>query len=430
MKKSLILTLLVLLIQTSLVFADDWPEFRGYSRTGISAETELLTSWPEAGPELLWTATGLGVGWASVSIVDDIAYTAGMDRDSKQGSVFAFDKDGKQLWKTTYGPEWTQSYPGARNTPTYSNGRLYMNSGLSQVVCLDAKSGKIVWSVEAGKIYQGQTGRWGASDSVLVYDGLAIVTPGGKLASVVALDAESGKEVWKTSDYTESAVHCSPVIVSHNGLDMVIAVMNESIAAIEAKTGKVIWKVAHAAYEPQGRAAGARANSPIYCDGKIFVSSGYEKGAVMLQLSEDGRSAKIVGSLAEFDSHFGGVVKVGNHVYGTNTDRPNKWVSMNWDDCKFTYTHDWGGNKGSLIAAEGMLYCYGEQNGTIALVKADPTEFKIISQFKVPAGTGEHWAHLAISNGRLYVHRGDALMVYKIKQFVIVHGKGRKVARM
>ncbi len=418
MKRHLLLIIMVLFVsQLSGVFADDWPEFRGYSRSGYSAETGLLDSWPEGGPELLWSVEGvLGLGWSSVSVVDDITYIAGTDKKSKEGAVFAFDKSGKQLWRTVYGLEWAKSFPGTRNTPTFSNDRIYMNSGLAKVTCLDAHDGKVIWAVDTQEKYKGKAGRWGFSDSALIYDDLVITTPGGDLGAVVALNAESGKEMWVTTDLTEASIHCSPILVSHNGLDMIVAVLSESIVAIEAGTGKVLWKVPYSEFEPQGRRIGARANCPIYSDGKIFLSSGYEKGAVMLELSEDGRSASVAGTLADFDTHTGGDVKVGDYVYGTNSAKPNKWVCMNWNDCKYSYEYDWDNNKGTLIAAEGYLYCYGEQNGIVALVKADPAGFNIVSQFKVDWGSGEHWAHLAISNGRLYVHRGDSLRVYNISK--------------
>lgn len=417
MKKYLLLALSIIFTNfISVAKADDWPQFRGFGRTGISAETGLLTQWPQDGPELLWQADGLGIGWSSACVVDDKVYIAGMDPQSKIGSVFAFDSEGKKLWQTAYGPEWDKSYPGCRNTPTYSSQRIYFNSGLETVSCFDQEDGKLLWSVNTAEICGTKFGRWGNTCSPLLYDEMVITSPGGSNAGLIALNAENGAVVWKTDDFTESAVYCSPVLISHNGLDMIIAVMSESIAAFEAKTGKVIWKVPHAQYEPAGRAPGARANCPIYADGRIFVTSGYDKGAVMLELSHDGRQVTILGSVAEFDTHFGGAVRIDNYIYGSNTDRPaNKWLCLNFNDGTIVYAHDWDKGKGAVIAADGHLYCYNEQTGAVALVKADPAGFNIVSQFTISGGSGEHWAHPSISNGKLYIHRGDSLFVYKIK---------------
>ena len=412
-----IISLLICLV-CNLLFATDWPEFRGAGRTGFSLETDLLDSWPEGGPELVWSVEGvLGIGWSSACVVDNIVYIAGMDKDTKIGSIFAFDKDGNQLWRTEYGSEWSKSFPGTRNTPTYSDDRIYINSGLRTLSCLDAKTGKLLWQVDAAAKYKvTKEGRWGGSDSALVCNDNVIIISGGTLGSVAAFNKATGDEAWVTEDLTEESVHCSPVLIDHNGKKIVIAVLAESMAGIDPVNGNILWKVAHSDYEqPGGRPSGARANCPIYESSKIFLTCGYDKGAGMFELSPDGNEIKILGSVYDFDTHMGGVVKVGDYVYGTNTIRGgNEWVSLNWNTGEFGYRHSWEGSKGSLIAAEDKLYCYNEQLGVVALVKAEPDKFEIISQFVVGKGSGEHWAHLAISNGRLYVHRGDSLFVYKI----------------
>lgn len=416
MRRSALLLAMVLSVFSGLATADDWPQFRGFSRSGNSAETGLLTQWPEGGPELLWKVDGLGLGWSSVCVVDDKVYIAGMDKQTKIGSVSAFDADGNKLWNTDYGPEWSGSYPGCRNTPTYASQRIYFNSGLEAVSCFNQADGELLWTVNTAEICGSKAGRWGGACSPLVYDELVITCPGGTKAGLIALNAENGSVVWKSEDVIEDAAYCSPIIVSYEGLDMVVAVMTKSVVAVEAETGKLLWKVPHAQYEPAGRAAGARANSPLYADGRIFIASGYEKGSVMLELTDGGRNAKVLGTVAALDPHTGGIVRVGDYVYGSNTNRPNQWLCVNFNDGTVGYTHDWGGSKGSLIAAEGHLYCYAESTGAVALVKADPAGFNIVSQFTITGGSGEHWAHPAIANGKLYIHRGDSLFVYNIKK--------------
>ena len=136
----------------------------------------------------------------------------------------------------------------------------------------------------------------------------------------------------------------------------------------------------------------------------------------MLNLSEDGQSVDIAWISSVLDVHHGGVVKIGNHIYGSNwiDNRMGNWVCLDWETGEVKYETEWI-NKGSVIAAEGNLYCYEEKTGNIALVKATPEKFDIISSFKVPLGTGPHWSHPLIKDGVLYIRHMDALMAYDIK---------------
>jgi outer membrane protein assembly factor BamB len=109
------------------------------------------------------------------------------------------------------------------------------------------------------------------------------------------------------------------------------------------------------------------------------------------------------------------VVKVGDYIYGANweNNRMGNWVCLDWKTGKVMWEEEWN-NKGSIISADGMLYCYEEKKGNLALVKANPDKVEMISSFKIPLGKGPHWGHPAISDGRLYVRHGEALMVYDI----------------
>jgi len=116
------------------------------------------------------------------------------------------------------------------------------------------------------------------------------------------------------------------------------------------------------------------------------------------------------------DCHHGGVVVVDGYIYGANwkSNKSGNWVCLDWDSGKVMYEKEWI-CKGSITYADGMLYCYEEKKGTVALVKASPDGFNVISSFEVPKGTGEHWAHPVVCDGRLYIRHGDALMVYDVR---------------
>jgi outer membrane protein assembly factor BamB len=104
-------------------------------------------------------------------------------------------------------------------------------------------------------------------------------------------------------------------------------------------------------------------------------------------------------------------------IFGSNwIDNGNgNWCCIDWNTGKKMYEATWN-NKGSIIAADGMLYCYDEKKGFVGLVKPNPQKFDLVSSFKVPKGSGPHWAHPVISNGILYIRHGSALMAYDIKK--------------
>jgi outer membrane protein assembly factor BamB len=135
---------------------------------------------------------------------------------------------------------------------------------------------------------------------------------------------------------------------------------------------------------------------------------------VLFQLDPDGGPRQPVWRDRKLDCHHGGVVLVDGYIYGTG--HKGKWLCLEWASGKVMW-EDAGNGKGSLLYADGRLYAYGE-NGVVALAKVTPQGFQTISSFKVTPGTGEHWAHPALADGRLYLRHGDALMAYDVKTAV------------
>ena len=158
-------------------------------------------------------------------------------------------------------------------------------------------------------------------------------------------------------------------------------------------------------------------NTPLFWDGGIFVTNGYNHPNGMLDLSEDGNSVTQRWSEKVLDTHLGGDVRLGSYIYGSNwqNNAKGKWVCLDWNTGKLMYETEWI-TKGQIISADGMLYCYEEKTGNIALVKPSPEKFEIISSFQIPLGSGVSWSHTVINNGILYVRHMDALMAYKIKE--------------
>ena len=368
-----------------------------------------MKQWPEGGPKLLWSAEGLGKGFSSVSIADGFIYVTGII--DEVGVLSVFDSQGNFKWKKPYGPEWVKSYPDSRCTPTVDEGNVYIISGKNAISCQDAKTGDVKWTVNTFEEFSGVNPRWGYSESPLIVGELVICTPGGEKATIVALDKKTGKTVWASESIGEKSSYCSPKLVERGGKKLIVTMTEASIIGVDSKDGNILWQYDCKLY--QGKPKGVNPNTPIYSEDFIYVSSGYGKGGVKLKLSKDGSEV-----LAQewrnlvLDCHHGGVVLVDGYIYGSNMK--GDWVCLNWDNGEVMYQTK-GIGKGSVTYADGMLYCYEENKGTVGLVKATPGKYDIVSTFKVPMGAGKNWAHPVIFDSRLYVRHGDALMVYDIK---------------
>ncbi len=392
--------------------ADDWPQWRGPERNGQSKEVNLLKSWPDGGPKLIWSKEGLGDGFSSVSVSDGRLYITGVD--DEQEMLTSMDLNGTIQWQTIYGSFWEDSYPDARSTPTVDGEQIFVISGMGKLVCFDKTSGNIKWSVDTVEEYDGDYHRWGIAESPLIVDDMIISTPGGDDASVVAFNKNTGKLIWRTSSLSEQANYCSPILINRGDKKIIATQLTNYFVGINAADGSVLWKDEYEEYQDDPK--DININTPLYHDGFIYITSGYNDGGAMYGLSEDGTKITRKWVDQTLDVHVGGVVKVGDYIYGANweNNRMGNWVCLDWNTGKVMWEEEWN-NKGSIITAEGMLYCYEEKKGNVALVKANPQKFDIVSSFKIPLGKGPHWAHPSISDGRLYIRHGEALMVYDIK---------------
>lgn len=389
-------------------------EWRGPDRGGIYNETGLLKNWPVSGPELLREAEKMGDGYSSPTVTDDAVYVTG--RKDSSDVLTALTLDGKMKWETAYGKAWMTNHPGSRCTPTYYNGNIFVISGSGDIVCVGS-DGKIKWSKNHYSLYESKPIKFGISESPVVVDNMVIASPGGKKASLVAFNINDGKVIWEAEPLNQEPQYVNPKLIEHAGKKMIITVMATDIVAINVKDGKTLWKLNYAAVNAAtGDVRKNHAITPLYRDGYILIANGYSWVALKLKLSADGNSAETVWENRNFDPQLGGVVLLGNYLYGTNhTSNPSDtWVCVDWITGKTLWTKKWY-SRGSVISADGMLYLFEERSGHVALVKPDASKLDIVSEFQITKGAGPFWAHPVINDGRLYIRHGDVLMVYKIK---------------
>ena len=399
---------MVILFGMNTVLAQS--QWRGPNRDGIYSEANLLKEWPAEGPKMLWSFEELGTGQGSVVVANEMVFVTGIpDTINSEGILFAFDTKGKLLWKKNYGKDWTGIFPGARSTPTVIDGLVYVESGNGNVHCLNALNGEKVWSIDFFKDFQADSVQFGFSESLLIEGDKLYCTPGGKTNNMVALNRFNGQKIWSSPAYSEAATYSSPIFVNHNGQRLLVNLTSTSIIGLDADNGQMYWRI------HQFQDNKIHANTPVYFDGKLLVSSASRKdssGLVLLQLSPDGKKAEIAWRNKEFINLQSGFVLKDGYVYGSAHIQP-KWFCIDTKTGQTKYiAKEFGG--GPVIYADGLFYCYAEKDGEMALAEGTPEQFRIISKFKVPLGTAQHWAHQVIADGKLYIRHNDALMVYDI----------------
>jgi len=382
----------------------DWPCWRGPQRDALCRETGLLQEWPERGPRKLWSVSGIGEGYGTVCAARGRLYVTGMV--GGRGRLSILTVDGEKVRSIPYGREAAKgSYRGTRTTPTWNDGRVYIISSFGVVYCWDADSGKKLWQVDTFKQFGGRQVNWQIAESPLVDERCVYATPGGPDALVVALDKKTGKTVWVCDPPIDAkSAYCSPIIVRHGDRRMLVTMVETGTVGIDAETGEFLWR------HPHKNRWAVHPNTPVYDNGKVFISSDYRKGSELLEIAPDGKSVKRVWHSPVPDTHHGGLVKVGDYVYGTN----NRGLACIGFATGRVRWQGRGVGKGSVLWADGRLYCYSEK-GIVGLLEVGPDKCEIHGTLRITEGGRQHWAHPVISGGRLFIRHGDALMAFDIR---------------
>ncbi len=416
--KKWIYTSVICLLAGSLIAAnpgDNKSQWRGADRAGIYHEDNLLKQWPEGGPELLWSVDGLGAGYASATVGNNAIFVTGITDTVEH--LTALDLAGNIKWRVNYGRAWFKSYPHARCTPTVEGNRVYVISGSGEISSIDVSTGKIIWNLSAAKKFKASWSYFGVAENLLLVDEKLIYTPAGEQTTVIALNKNNGQLIWKTESFNDVSAYVSPIKINYAGKDIIIQVTSKQILGVNSKNGTVLFKHPYSQIEKE-RATFSNVNtiSPLFHEDQIYVTSGYNHVGVAYKLNEDASAVSVAWVDTVLDVHHGGVVLVDGTIYGANwlNNKNGNWCAIDWKTGEKRYETEWF-SKGSIVYADGHLYCYEEKRGHLALVKATPKAFDIVSSFKLPKGSGPHWAHPVIDDGVLYMRHGKELMAYKVK---------------
>ena len=413
MRKILLSVAFGWLLMTSSGQVNQW---RGELRDGhFRGEKNLLEKWPDGGPELLLKLEGIGTGYSSPVLVDGTIYVTGM-KDTLD-YLSAIDLTGKVKWQVPFGRSWAQSFPDTRTTPTVESDRVYVLSGTGQLSCFRVADGSQVWTVDVDKDFEGEWHIWGVSETPLIVDHMVICSPGGGSTSVVALDKMTGKEVWRSPSVGGPRSYVSPALYEHGGMRFILASTGTHLAALNPLNGEVIWSFQYFGlknWDPPGL---IWANTPIWNNRDIYLSMGYDYPSVMVTMNEEGTAVTEKFRNEVLDNHHHGVALVDGYVYASNWINNGKgnWVCMDWNSGEIKWETEWE-NKGSVVYADGLLYIYEERRGNVALVKPNPEKLEVISSFRITDGSGPHWAHPSIADGKLLIRHGDVLMMFNISK--------------
>lgn len=330
------------------------------------------------------------------------------------GYLFSFDLDGKLLWKADYGMEWVKTFPGSRSAPTVVDNLIYVCSGLGNLTCFDAENGTKKWSVDLLKDLKGSFTMHGHSESPLVDGDKVFLTPGGVDNNVVAFNRFTGKIIWTCKGHGERPGYNSPKLIKLKNRNILVTFSAYALMGIDTKTGELLWTHVQDNLPIAEHKLGmgdTHSNTVLYDNGFIYYAAGDGNCGVKLKLSDDGSKITEVWRNPTFDSFMGGIVKIGDYLYGGTTAKKDLRC-LDTESGEVTDSLKLG--SGALIADEDMIYYYS-QNGTMSLVKTKPEKMELISSFKITKGTKEHFSHPVINHGKLYIRRGNAIMAYNIK---------------
>lgn len=428
--------LLVLLLFCSTLRADDWPQFQGKNRDSISSETGLSKSWPESGLPLLWTFSEAGTGYSSAAVAAGKAYLTGARGD--QEFLICLDvTTGKELWSTAIGPKFdfdgNQWGAGPRATPTVAQGHIVALGGGGQLICVDAASGKASWKLHMQKDLGGEVNPigggpgtkpgeakigWGYCWSPLIDGSTLVCFPGGPQGAAVALELKTGKVVWRSAEFTKQASYASPIVAELSGVKQYVFLHNDGLTGVNAADGKVLWNW-------EKKYADVVIPTPILVDGMIYVSAGTNPSTCdLVEVTKtDGtlRAASLYKGKTQrvMKNAVGGSVIVHGNAYGYS-DKIG-WVCQEVASGKQRWAARQPLQAGSVIAVDGHLICYDEENRELALLEANPDEFKLLGKFmlpvesKFPTPGGRNWTPVSFADGRLIVREQEHLFCFKAK---------------
>jgi len=406
---------IALLCNVVLPVAADWPQWRGPTRDGHSAESGLLTAWPEDGPALRWKKEGLGRGWSSPVIANDTLVITGDEGEHLM--LHALDMEGGTKWSVANGRAWTGSYPGARSCGSMVDGVLYHMNAHGRLAAFDLDSGRERWAVDVLERFGAKNITWGFAENLLVENGRIIVTPAGSLALMAALDVRDGSTLWTTTSLEgEEAAYCSPVVWDVAGQPRTLVTCTSHHAfGVASETGRLLWKV------PMRGQWGASVAPPVIGPSHIFFTApAGPNGFAAAPDPTQPEGVRMVWT-STIDALTGGALRVGNRLFAAGCKNSKTLHTLDWNTGNFLYelprpfTERTAGHaSAAMVWADNRLYTLLE-DGHMLLLEPLADRFESHGFFRpIETRRQDAWAHPVVLDGRLFLRYHETLLCYTI----------------
>jgi outer membrane protein assembly factor BamB len=438
--KLLLASAFLLIVFTNSIYAQDWPQFLGPNRNSTSPQQNLLRSWPDSGPEIVWSVP-VGIGYGGPVIKDGQVYL--LDRDDNVGDKLrCFDlATGKELWNFAYSAPGAVMFPGSRSVPAIDGNLVYSCGPYGDLYCIDVNTHQPVWNKNVWKDFGGkEIPIWAISQCPLVYGNLLIIASQAPEAGVLAYNKTTGNIVWKTANLGNET-YVSPTLAKIAGDDQVVMVTSSTnpfksqgakktlgkIIGLEPLSGKVLWEYTnwecHISVAPALDAG----------ENRLLVVGGYELGCTMIQIEKNTDKTYSVTELFkhnEFGDQTKPPVQFNGYFYaqfGTNNKRDGL-VCMNKEGKVLWRTKNTPAfNKGSMIVADGLILATDGFN-KLYLIEPDTTAFKPLASVEILkqggvnnsngmtnfGGPTQNWAPIALADGKLLIRDQSRLICVKV----------------
>lgn len=412
------------LATTALAARADWPQWRGPNRDGKVVDATIRTDWEANPPQHLWTVQDVGYGYGSVAHVGDMLYTTGYTDDAEVISAVNL-KTKKIVWQTPIGEiveQGNADWKGSRSTPTIVGDRIYAVASQGKAICLETKSGKMVWQKTFADEFGSGKQSWGYAESPLVDGDLVLCTPGSDKALMVAFNRHDGAEKWRLP-YPElgeigkkEAGYSSIVISNGAGVKQYVQMTGKGLIGVRAEDGELLWNYNKVANDV------AVIPTPIIAGDLVFASSGYQAGAALVRLSPDGDGVKADEvyflEARVFQNHHGQMILHEGHIYAGRGQGRGFPVCVELESGELA----WGeGERGPGSGSAAVTFVDGHlifryQDGTVALIEATPEEYRLKGTFTPEFTEGPNWAHAVVGDGILFLRQKGQIMAFDVSK--------------
>ena len=435
-------TLMSFTFLTTMVSADEWPQWLGPQRDSVWRETGIVKKFPAQGPPIRWR-TPIGRGYAGPAVAADRVYITDRklakrernpDNPFLRGTVPGTERilcldiaDGRILWTHEHDCVYTVSYPsGPRTTPVIADGKVYTLGAEGHLFCLDAANGDVLWSRELKNDYDIQSPVWGFSASPLLDGDRLICLVGGPGSVVVAFHKDSGKEIWRALSAMEPG-YCPPMIYEAGGKRQLILWHPEAINSLDPKTGEVYWT------EPFKVRSGLTIPTPRKLGNLLFITSFYN-GPMMLELDESLPKARL---LWKGNSHSERKTDKlhsimctpflqDGYIYGVGSYGQLRCLTVDtgkrvWESLEATgstgnvrnHTDRWAN---AFLIKHGDRFFVANEKGDLIIAKLTPQGYQEISRAHLleptnpMAGRDVVWAHPAFANRQVFMRNDEEII--------------------